>query len=224
MIKKLILLPLLMLITFTADAQKVQLTNALKFESGIYLSVESFQKNQPDYTWEELITSAYVNEERYVAHIEFIKKKVLVNGEYESIMLDEVWGFAINGMPYIRIYNESKDLKHFAGLRSRGKLCYFTYEGYKIEKVPMTVYDPATQKAIHTQYIENRKEVIIEKVLLFENGDIADFSVENLKKWITDDEKLKSTIDDLTVSEAKNKLYKAMLIYNDRNPVFILEN
>jgi hypothetical protein len=64
-------------------------------------------------------------------------------------------------------------------------------------------------------------EVTIEKVLDFENGDLSIFNIKNVRKLIADDVKLTNTFKDLTDAEAEAKLFKMVLIYNDRNKVYI---
>ena len=55
-----------------------------------------------------------------------------------------------------------------------------------------------------------------------ETGSIANMEVSIFKKWIQDDQQLSNTINDLSVIEAREKLYKMLLIYNDRNPYFLM--
>ena len=44
------------------------------------------------------------------------------------------------------------------------------------------------------------------------------------KEELQDDNQLTNTINDLSTTEAREKLYKMLLIYNDRNPYYLIRN
>ena len=58
----------------------------------------------------------------------------------------------------------------------------------------------------------------------FETGEVADFTIENFLKWILDDPRLIQSINELSQEEAQEKLFKCLLIYDDRNEVFVPGN
>ena len=62
----------------------------------------------------------------------------------------------------------------------------------------------------------------MEKIMSFETGEIEMFKLTTFKNWIKKtDEKLMATLEDFNETQASEKLYKSMLIFNDRNPVYV---
>jgi hypothetical protein len=72
--------------------------------------------------------------------------------------------------------------------------------------------------------VEREERVTFEKILHFETGEVLDFTVDNFLSWIQDDENLVETILDLPPEERKEKLFKCLLIYVDRNEAWIKYN
>lgn len=72
--------------------------------------------------------------------------------------------------------------------------------------------------------IEREMDIKVEKMLHFQTGETADFTVGNFRKWILDDPRLIQSINELTPNEAQEKLFKCLLIYDDRNEVFVPGN
>jgi hypothetical protein len=210
---------LLIIGILAANAQKVKLTNDFQFKSGLYLSFESFKNNEPDYTWEQVEYDAFSNTEKRAIQFKYLTQ---VDNKSKVIPLDSIWGFCAEGIPYIKVDIPARKTTEFTALRTRGRICYFTYETYIVKKVPMTIYDPSTGKPVLTKEIENKELATIEKIMNFETGEIEDFSLPIFKEWIKiTDEKLTTTLDEFKEEQASEKLYKSMLIFNDRNPVYV---
>jgi len=57
-------------------------------------------------------------------------------------------------------------------------------------------------------------------MLSFESGKIAALTKENFLEWIENDSKLTQTVKRIE-GNVKEKLFKCLLIYDDRNPVFV---
>ena len=93
------------------------------------------------------------------------------------------------------------------------------FEDYRLVQIPMHAYNPYTGIPFRSGIIERKKNLKIEKILNFETGEIADLTVENIKKWISDDQKLLDTMNELSAEEAEDKLFKCLLIYVDRNVI-----
>ena len=131
-------------------------------------------------------------------------------------------GFCAEGVPYIRVDVPSRGTSEFTVLRTRGRICYFTYEAYIVKEVPMTIYDPNTGRPILKKNIKNEELITMEKIMSFETGEIEMFKLTTFKNWIKKtDEKLMATLEDFNETQASEKLYKSMLIFNDRNPVYV---
>ena len=202
------------------DSTKV--TNEFIFENGVYYSLEAFQTNQPDLDWENVKYEAFASKEKRTIQFKYFHQIDEATKEQTPIEMENIWGICVNGVPYIKVYIKSRGVSEFVVLRTRGRICYFNYEGYEKKIVPMTIYDPNTGEPIMRQNIENKISVSYEKMFRFEDGKIVDFTLENFKLWIgKTDSRLLETLVDLEETAANERLYKSMKIYNDRNPVFI---
>ena len=213
------LVPFFCLFTFSLFSQdSVQVVNAFKFKDGIYLDINDLKNNTPSYSWAELNASAHLNREKQIIRLEYVNAR-----DSSAIGIEkDIWGICVEGVPYVKIVDTVKQMTIFPALRIRGKLCYFYYDSYRTKEVPMTIYDPNTGQAIWQEVIENKEPVIIEKMMNFETGTIADMDVSIFKNWVQNDQQLTNTINDLSAIEAREKLYKMLLIYNDRNPYFLI--
>lgn len=199
----------------------VLLSKNFKFRDGIYLSFEDFKKNRPVYSWTIIEASMASNPQTFLAKVEYLK---IDNGiSNQDLELDEVWGFSLGGIPYLRLNKEEENqgFAVFTGLRVRGKICYFSYEGEFTKMVEISAFNPLTGRPFRTAKLPRKEKVLFEKMLNFSKGTIADFTVENFLDWIKEDKPLWTTIKELPPEEAKEKLFKSLLIYLDRNEVYI---
>ncbi len=205
---------------FGQDSTKL-LTNSFQFENGIYQTFEDLKANKPTYDWDEVKTFAHINREKKVIQFDIIEVIDSVNKLFIELNQDNFWGICVEGIPYIRVIDTMKKQVQFVELRTRGKLCYYYYESFEIREVPMIIYDPETQQPIWRQSVKNKMSVTIEKILEFSNGKSTVFNIKNVKNLIVNDNKLLNTLTDLTPAEAEKKLFKMVLIYNDRNKIYI---
>ena len=204
----------------TAQDDAVVLTKNFKFNDGIYLTYEDFKKNKPSAKWEELKTDMFVNPQRFSVKVHTINWK---STEKQPLSLDQIWGIAIGGIPYLQLRERQmvNGLREFIGLELRGKICYFSFPEPVKRKIKMPVYNPLNGKPFRVAYIEREVDVKQERMMNFESGEIVGFTVDNLKAWILDDEKLLKIINELSEEKAREKLFKCLLIYVDRNEVKI---
>jgi hypothetical protein len=216
---------IILLLIFTTEIlrgyaqDKIIITKNFKFNDGIYTSFAHIQKNKPDWAWESVETNLVTSTQSLQTQIEYIRSKKTK----QDMPIDSIWGVVIDGIPYIRLPKEyqKKTLPVFSGLVLRGKICYFQFDDIEEKKIPMTVYIPETGQEYATKKVSQKHEVKREKLLLFASGDIIDCSLQNVKTQIADDKDLLSTVNNLNQKEIQEKLFKCLLIYNDRNPTFI---
>lgn len=213
----------ILLLTFYVSAgaqdEQVLLTKNFKFNDGIFLSFEDFRNNQPNYSWEELSFNLFANPQTFIT-----KVKSIYTLDGDSIDLEQVWGLSIDGIPHIKLKKGelSEELHAFVSMKVRGKLCYFAYEDSETEMVTIKAYNPLTKRPFREGKVEREVDVLEEKMLHFATGEIQDFTVDNFITAIReDDEKLVNTIKDLPPEEAREKLFKCLLIYVDRHQVYI---
>jgi hypothetical protein len=70
--------------------------------------------------------------------------------------------------------------------------------------------------------VQNRVRVVRQQFMRAENGERSDFTPDNFAKLIADDPQLQRSLADLSAKEAQDKLFKMLLIYNDRHPFHLL--
>lgn len=196
----------------------ILLTRGLQFQDGIYLTYEDFKQNKPVYTWNEVKTSLFANTQHLTVRVEYIR---LEDGALLTI--DDIWGLCLEGTPYIHLKEQKKtdNIYIFAGLRVKGKICYFSYWEEVTELVTIKAYNPLNGRPFRSAEVPREKEVLREKIFLFEEGRIVDFSRENFLQWIQEDVQLWNTVMDLSPVELEEKLFRCLLIFVDRNDVYL---
>ncbi len=195
------------------------ITKNFKFRDGVYATYADWQSNKPSVVWDSLETNLAVNPKTLFMQMEFAKFKKT----HRIVSLDSVWGVVVDGIPYVRLpRNELEKTAYcFAGLILRGRLCYFNYETIARSQIPITAYIPQTGEPYITKNVPKEEIVVREKLMNYETGEVYDLTLNSFKKLISDDTELVSTVDDLKTHELKEKLFKCVLIYNDRNPVYL---
>lgn len=200
-----------------AQHDSVLLTKNFKFKDGIYLTLHDLQKNQPSYTWNQVTANMASSDEGFIVQVASMK----VNEQ--ALDLEQVWGICIKGIPYIKLpKGEVTDAATaFAGLRVRGKICYYTYKEAVKEMREIKAYNPVTGQPFRSAVLPVERTVHRKKMLNFNTGDITDFNKQNFLDWIQNDQQLWNTVKDLTLEEVNEKLFKCLLIYVDRNEVYL---
>ena len=106
-------------------------------------------------------------------------------------------------------------------MQVRGKICYFAFEQLQQQEIPMSAFNPVTGRAFRTSTITQDILIKKEQMLDFETGAISDFSKRNLIDWVAQDKALVKSIQALSDDEADEKLFKCLLIFDDRNPIYL---
>lgn len=207
------------------DSTTTLLTKNFKFRDGVYLSLEAFQNNQPDYNWQQIKTNLFSNPQNFITQVEYIELKGDSLGT-TNLDLESVWGISLDGIPYIRLPKNTldTDLMSFAGLQVRGKICYFEFDRKEMRDILMPVYNPLTRQPFRQAYVKREKQIYYQKMMDFKTGEIKDFNTQNMLLWIEDDRKLWNAVNVLTEEEAHEKLFKSLLIYDDRQKIYIKSN
>lgn len=205
------------------EAQKdsVRLTKNFQFKDGLYLDFNAFQQDTPDFLWDSLRVSLVANPTTFLTQVEYIYETI--GDSTQAIDPEKIWGFSLGGIPYIRLPKGAvkKELTTFAGIQLRGKICYFSYEDEETIKLKMPVYNPLNGRPFRVADVMRRRPVKHERILHYETGEVETFERSVFQKWIADDAQLLRTVEDLSEGEIQEKLFKCLLIYVDRNTVFI---
>jgi len=204
--------------TFIFGQDSVLLTKNFTFEDGIYFSFNALQNNQPDHKWEEVTATYFTNPTTLLAEVQEIKFN-----ESESLLsFKKVYAICINGIPYLKLKNQEESfMTKFAGLKVRGVLGYFSYSISKMEKIKIQAYNPLNGQPFRTGFVEKEKSLKIEKVLSWQDGNVHDFDQASMKKLVSDDKPLLTSIKELKDWELEEKLFKCLLIYNDRHSIYV---
>ena len=218
---KFIYILLTMCTTFQLSAQnaEVDLTKNFLFKDGLYWSFDAFKNNRPDLLWEETEFSLHTNPQTLITQVFSIKKDSV------DLKLNKLWGFSIDGLPFVRIEPDDSlaKISEFAALTWRGKICYFSFEKEELKEIEMSAYNPLTRRAFRTTTIKRKLKHWEEKMLRFDDGAIADFTIDNFKKWIADDPDLLFTLNQMDKKNVEEQLFQFLIDYSDRNVVFIKE-
>lgn len=226
MIKQTTLATFFLLTTIFLSAQpndSLLLTKNFLFKDGIYLSLDALHRNAPDYAWDDLEALLTTSARAFVAKVAKLKTK-----SGENIDLHSVLAISLEGVPYVRITHtrEAEPSREqqavvFAGLKVRGKIAYFSYETDTTELVEISAYNPLTKRPFRKGHVPVKSSLTVDKIFYFPDGRIADFTRERLLEWIGDDKQLWNTVNELGNDPNREKLYKCLLIYDDRNGFYM---
>ena len=215
---------LLAMIALPAQSDSLLLTKNFQFKDGIYLSLNALHRNSPDYEWDELDAVLTTSARAFVAKVAKLKSK-----SGENIELHSVLAISLEGVPYVNVKRSDEPSPSreqavvFAGLKVRGKIAYFSYESDTTELVEISAYNPLTKRPFRKGHVPVKSSLTIEKIFYFPDGRIADFTPERLLEWISDDKQLWNTVNELGEDPKREKLFKCLLIYDDRNGFYMGE-
>jgi hypothetical protein len=190
------------------------LTKNFKFQDGVYLDFEDFQNNKISLSWDSVYAKLYTNPQKMITLVDSLKH----DGE---VLNQAVWGFSLGGIPYVNLKRKNEaGLDVFVGLKVRGNICYYRVEEVKEKVETIKAYNPMTGVPFLQDEVVTKVEVENSFMLSFESGKIAALTKENFLEWIENDSKLTQTVKRIE-GNVKEKLFKCLLIYDDRNPVFV---
>lgn len=191
------------------------------FQDGVYLSYDSFRSDQPDWPLSNLEGRMVTNEETGLTKSDYLAVKRDTGAM--PLALDDLWGICLDGKPYIRLEREAEEATFatFALLRVRGAICYFNFEAEEKRYVEVKAYNPLTGRPFRSARLPKLESVTRHKILHFPSGRTADLSRAALLDWIADDAPLTRTVAELPDTDIFDKLYRSVLVYNDRHPVYV---
>lgn len=205
-----------------SQAQK-KINKNFRFQDGVYSSHIDFRKDSPKFKLFEIIDFDYKLDGD--KNILFLSDKTIQKLSKSNIKsIKEVWGICIKGIPYMKINpTDNKNEVYFVRYHILGRLCYLYYPIFEEQSVEFFVYNPYSGQKMGRKTIVNKEKKLVEKLMHFETGEIKNFDSKNLISLIKDDPSLIEVLVDLSENEKDKKLFKAIKIYNDRNPIIITE-
>lgn len=203
-----------------AQTDSTMLDKHFKFQDGIYLSYAEMKQDRPSIAWDQVKAGLYSNPQTYITRVKYLK--VVLQDSLIELSPDSIYGFSLGGIPYIKVGRSEDDyFTLFAGLQVRGHLCYFAFEKTENVTYDMPVYNPLTGKPFRKGQVNRKEKLMVERLLVFPTGEIHDFTLSSFKSLIQDDGELVHALEVLPPDEAFEKMWKCLLIYDDRHPVFI---
>lgn len=204
-----------------AQADSVLITKNYKFEDGLYFSLSDFQRNRPAVPWSKVQATLASNPKTFLIQVERLYADSL--GIIDPVSL---WGLCLKGIPYIRLPEGAadKELPTFAGMQVRGRICYFEYARDTVYLREMAAYNPLTRRPFRRGRVPVEETLLFRCMLDFETGEVAPFDLPHFLGWIREDERLYRTFSEMDPADAEGKLFKGLLIYLDRNALFLPRN
>jgi len=207
-------------VQLAGQSDSVQVTKNFKFNDGVYRTFSDWRINRPSWPLDSFYMVSATNPNTFLTQVDHIQFR-----SGQEMHLDSIWGIVIGGIPYLRLPKGAtpKRLTAFAGLRLRGIICYYSYEDIEEHAVEIQAYNPVTGVPFRKGKVKSRKTVEREFMLHFLTGETVEFNRNNLVNWISDDQRLAEAVAALPEDDEEGKLFKGLLIYVDRYPVFTLK-
>jgi len=190
-----------------------------QFTNGLYTDVAELRTNRPKVLLETLGGSLVFMENSVLLKIEELHPKGYPNSTYD---LNTIEVIVYQGLPFFRIDQDStRGFTVYAGLRVRGRLSYFSYEQSYTDSVLISAYNPATGKPFRQQKMARDQVTQMRKVVNLATGERCDFELDNMYHLLADDPSLIKTLRAMPLEEARQKIERFLLIYDDRNPLYL---
>lgn len=189
------------------------------FTDGLYANVEQLRSNRPEVRFNILAGNLIVQEEDFLLKVE----NLYPQGRPDMpLPLDRVDFMVVNGLPYIRAYqDEKRSFTVYSGLRVRGKLCYFAYSQNQADTILIKAYNPVNGIPFRQQNVVRDREELVERVLDITNGEVVEYNLDNLLVLFEEDPALVKSLTSLSPEEAQKRLQRCLLIYDDRHPIYL---
>jgi hypothetical protein len=220
------------------------LLSAVNFESGIYMSIDEFLKNEPS------INSSQV--EIFQENIDLTFRNIWIRHNADSLNIDlaKIWGLAIDGSFYLNngCLLESKNIikGRFSRIDFIGSVClmsisivdieyfkenfYKTLDNEKIDLFYKSVYSPLSeitykynsQKPYESNLhwrMDNNEGYNFNAILDLKTQKVYEYNVYNVFRCINEDKDLIIEINN--DKEYKRKIPLYILKYNRRNPFYL---
>jgi hypothetical protein len=194
------------------------LDGSFRFEDGFYNTHESLLNNIPD-VYPDSSRFSFINSGSAGILFASLTGEELVNLDYFTSVLYIVE----KGRVYINANENINGLHRFVLLSVQGKIGLFEREFEEQVSVPMNAYNPLNGQPFIKGEVEKTIRKKIPFLLFFETGQVLPFTYRNFLGMIVDDEDLVNQVKEIDSEDRIDKLYRCLLIYNDRNS-FVMKN
>lgn len=212
----------MLIICSQAFAQSININNQTNFKDGVYATYEDFLNNEPSFPLEAFTIKWYDTDFFNVLKMKSCKN--FVKGKLKKSDMNEIWGFCMNGTPYIQYSiqlpyrilfgnqaEQANGKSSFTRLRILGNLCHFSIEDYYPKRTNPTFRDNGFNKERHGRMVR------AQRVLKLATGRIYEYDEYVLSQLFKDDTFLASQFKQ--ESNRDQKLFMYLQKYNERNPV-----
>lgn len=216
------LLKLLLLFLFFTTSVQAQnnLTPSFKFKDGVYTSHKELLRNQPAFKLYDIPRFAFRLDEK--ENLFFLSDTALVGIKNSPIKaLENIYTITLKGVPYLKMktIDQAKNEQiYFVRFYLQGNISYFYYPKLVNQAVEMVVYSPINGQPIAKKKIMNTIQTYAEYIMQFEEGKVQPMTATLLRAWLNKDTGLSKSILNMTDEELKEKAFKLLKIYNERNP------
>ncbi len=179
---------------------------AQELNDGLYLSVEDLQYNDP-------VPPTYLINDLDIRKPDYLDLVVQLDSirYYDSEEMEarianhDLWGYCKNGIPYVNFDDQ------FARVQVVGSICHFT----SIVEVMSYVSDPFDRMGMLTPVVTQE---IMENMIDLATGKISRFEDDVFLNVLQRDSQLYREYLALKPKEQKQKRFRYLTLYNERNP------
>ena len=212
------MLAVLMLLATITSAQSRKTPPPL-WKDGLYRSAEDFRANRPMVSWKETRGKWFYNSESGITTIAEI---ALANGT--PLSTDSIPFICLNGLTSLRIPADStlRSSAVYAQLRYPGRISFFQYEAGLVDTVAIAAYNPVSGKPFRQARLPRTTREFRERLFVLETGEILPFSPSALLSVLSSDPEVRravSLLEDSEESPLREKLLRAIEVFNERNGV-----
>ncbi len=194
------------------------LNGDFRFENGFYSTHKQLISNQPsvkpDSTRFEILASGQTGN-LFAA---------LMTAQDSTTFFDGIQYIVENGRVYINASENLNGLNRFVLLSVLGRIAMFEKDFEYREMIDVKAYNPLNGQPFREGQVEKKTRKTIPFLLIFETGEILPFNYDYFLASITGDELLVNQVKQIDQEDRAMKLYKCLLIYNDRNSFLIEQN
>ncbi len=220
----------------------VQYTPGFKFRDGVYLNFDMVKTNNP-IPKAKLFTSVDYNDKDFFEqvfasdHIYFYDNM----GVRQEIPKDDIWGFARNGVLYIKVQQSFNRITFFgsiihfvADVTSNTAYPYNYYDPYYYPygSYYNSYYNPYYYSPYSSRYYDpyyggypyrsNLMRTNLEMFMIdFETGQSYEYTRDNLEKLLIKDPELYDEFMGMRKKNKKKMMFVFLRRFNERNPVMI---
>lgn len=215
------LLLFIWLVTFAGGgllgADSLVFTPDYKFHDGIFLNFDMVKANSAIAKY-RIITSEPYSSRSFFEDVTSAKEISFYDefGVKQSIPVKKIWGYAHNGLLYIRV-DES-----FNRINLVGKVCHFVAT---ITTYNTNSYDPMYSAGYGYRYgyqpSTYQSQELRQYLLDFDSGKLIDYDVEGVELILMKDPVLHDEFVVLSNKKKKQMKFYYLRKYNERNPVYL---